>query len=137
MRRHAVLALVLVATALSVPWAGTASAATVSVELPGTLVFAAAAGETNNADVRMGGAAIVFHDAGATVALGDVFLLSCSQPDQNTVSCDPGQFISSVRVELRDGEDRGTLDLPLMASLLGGDGNDALTVSTSEPAETI
>jgi len=133
MRRHTVVALILVVTAVGVPLAGPASAATVSVELPSTLVYAAAAGEINALDVRMEGSLVVFHDAGAIIALGE-FTQACSPRDESTVACDAGQFQRSVRAELRDGEDRGTLDLPLMASLQGGDGNDTLTVSTSTPA---
>jgi len=118
---------------MGVPLAGAASAATVSVELPSTLVFTAGAGESNNVNVHMDGALVVFHDSGATVALGEHFLVDCNQPDQNTVTCDPGQFMRSVRAELLDGDDQGTLDLPLMAALQGGDGNDTLIVSTSTP----
>src|SRR5215207_5626138 len=134
MPRRAVGLVALVLTLMGVPLAGAASAATVSVELPSTLVFTAGAGESNNVNVHMDGALVVFHDSGATVALGEHFLVDCNQPDENTVTCDPGQFMRSVRAELLDGDDQGTLDLPLMAALQGGDGNDTLTVSTSTPA---
>ena len=133
MPRHAVWLLALVLTVMGVPMAGAASAATVSVELPSTLVFTGAAAETNDLNVHMDGALVVFHDSGATVALGEHFLVDCNQTDPNTVTCDPGQFMRSVRAALLDGDDRGTLDLPLMAALQGGDGNDTLTVSTSTP----
>jgi Ca2+-binding RTX toxin-like protein len=134
MRRHALVGFILVAAAVCGPLAGTASAATVSVELPSTIVYKAGTGETNALDVHMEAARVVFHDPGAAVSVGDVLLLDCSQDDQNTVSCDPGQFMRSVRAELVDGDDRGALDLPLTASLQGGDGNDTLTVSTITPA---
>jgi hypothetical protein len=133
MPRRAVWLVALVLTLMGVPLAGAASAATVSVELPSTLVFTAGTGESNSLDVRMDGALVVFHDSGAAVALGEHFLVDCNQPDQNTVRCDPGQFMRSVRAELLDGDDQGTLDLALMAALQGGDGNDTLTVSTSTP----
>lgn len=134
MARRAVWLVAFVLTVMGVPLAGAASAATVSVELPSTLVFTAAAGESNNLNVHMDGALVVFHDSGAPVALGEHFLVDCNQPDQNTVTCNPGQFMRSVRAELLDGDDQGTLDLLLMAALQGGDGNDTLTVSTSTPA---
>src|SRR5918994_7365147 len=134
MARRAVWLVAFVLTVRGVPLAGAASAATVSVELPSTLVFTAAAGESNNLNVHMDGALVVFHDSGAPVALGEHFLVDCNQPDQNTVTCNPGQSMRSVRAELLDGDDQGTLDLLLMAALLGGEGNDTLTVSTSTPA---
>jgi hypothetical protein len=134
MWRNGVLAFVVIVAALGVPLAGTASAATVSVELPSSLVFTASGGETNHVNVQMDGPFVVFNDVGAPIALGEHFLVDCSQPDPNTVKCDPGQFMMSVRADLLDGDDRGTLDLPRTASLRGGDGNDTLTISTSTPA---
>ena len=134
MPRHAVWLVTLVLTAMGAPLAGSASAATVSFELPTKLVFTAAAGEGNNVDVHMDATRVVFHDAGATVTLGEHFLLDCNEPDQNTVTCDRGQFILSVRTDLLDGDDRGTLDLPMMGALQGGDGNDTLTVSGGTPS---
>ena len=134
MRRYVSVGMILVVAALFVPLVGSASAATVSVELPSAIVYKAATGETNALSVQMEGPLVVFHDPGAIIALGDLFLVPCSQPDQNTVKCDPGQFMTSVRAELGNGDDRGTLDLPLTASLRGEDGNDTLTVATTTPA---
>jgi hypothetical protein len=136
MRRAMILGVILAVVAAYFPWAGKASAATVSVELPTTLVYAADAGEANALDVHMEGTSIVFHDPAAIIVLGDFTqtpVQVCNQLDQNRVACDPA-FVMSVRAELRDGNDHGTLDLPMMASLQGGDGNDSLTVSTSTPA---
>jgi Ca2+-binding RTX toxin-like protein len=132
MRRRIILGLILAVAVSCVPLAGTASAATVSLELPTTILYKAGTGETNALDVHMDGARVVFHDAGTPLTLGQHFAGDCTQPDQNTVSCDR-QFVLSVRAELDDGADRGTLDLPLTASLQGGDGNDTLTVSTITP----
>ena len=114
-------------------WAPAASAATLSFS-GATLVYMAAAGETNSLSVRLDGTAIVFADAGAVIT--DVSVPICTQPDQHTVVCQgavdmPLQL--SVRAELGDGNDQGALDLPLIASIHGGEGEDALTVSTSTP----
>jgi ABC-type molybdate transport system substrate-binding protein len=89
MTRQMVLGLALLVAAAALLLPGTAAAATVSVELPGTLVYAAAAGETNALNIHMDGALVVFHDSGATITLGD-FTQSCNQSDQNTVACEGG-----------------------------------------------
>jgi hypothetical protein len=71
MRRAMILGVILAVVAAYFPWAGKASAATVSVELPTTLVYAADAGEANALDVHMEGTSIVFHDPAAIIVLGD------------------------------------------------------------------
>jgi hemolysin type calcium-binding protein len=109
---------------------GTAPASTLSA-FGQQLQYTAAPGEINALDVRLEGTAVVFRDPGApiTAALG-----FCVQPDQHTVSCDTMLAVWSVRADLGDGDDRGTLDMPSISSVHGGDGQDTLTVSTITPA---
>jgi Ca2+-binding RTX toxin-like protein len=137
-RRCAVGCAAAVATVLGLALPGPASAATLTREFGSALIYIAADSEANSLDVRLDGSSIVFRDTGAVITT-DVTTQDCTHPDQNTVVCPPVgppgfEAFRSVRAELRDRDDSGTLDLPLMASLLGGDGSDVLTVSTGTPA---
>jgi Ca2+-binding RTX toxin-like protein len=112
-------------------WPTPAPGATVSME--GLMVvFTAGPGEANVLDVRLDGTAVVYSDGAAEIT--DFPAGVCARRAPGTVACDPsslGPQQFSTRVELRDGNDRGTLDLPFLSWLDGGDGDDTLTVSTT------
>jgi len=108
---------------------GTAPASTLS-SIGLELRYTAAPGEINALDVRLEGMAVVFRDSGAAITAVPGF---CVQPDQHTVSCDTMFGVWSAHAELGDGDDRGTLDMPSISSVHGGEGLDTLAVSTVNP----
>ena len=105
----------------------TASAATVARDGAGALVYTAAAGATNDVSVQQDGAgAITFYtssgDAMTTIAAG------CAQSDiwpGDVVTCTPG---TAVRVDLGDGDDRGSIAdaVSVPVTVAGGAGSDLI-----------
>ncbi len=101
--------------------AATAQASSVRVS-GGELRYTASPGETNLVDVTQGGGRLNVTDPGATIAARR----GCTRMGPHYATC-RGAGVSSVFVDLRDGDDSVALDgmlLPLTAQ--GGDGNDRL-----------
>jgi Ca2+-binding RTX toxin-like protein len=108
---------------------GAASAATVSRDASGALVYTASPGAFNSVNVQQldsGSADITFYTAGGdtitTIAAG------CAQSDiwpGEVVTCSPG---SAVRVDLGDGDDNGVIsdEVSVPVTLAGGPGVDLL-----------
>jgi Ca2+-binding RTX toxin-like protein len=108
---------------------GTASAATVTRDASGALVYTASSGAKNSVDVQQldeSSADITFYTASGdtitTIAAG------CAQSDiwpGDVVTCTPG---SAVRVDLGDGDDSGVVsdEVSVPVTLAGGPGADLL-----------
>ncbi len=115
------------ASAAAVLLPATASAATVARDGAGALVYTAAAGATNDVSIQQDGAgAITFYtssgDAMTTIAAGG------AQSDiwpGDVVTCTPAP---AVRVDLGDGDDRGSISdaVSVPVTVAGGAGSDLI-----------
>lgn len=85
-----------------------------------TLLYRAGSGETNDATVSGSGGTYTLRDAGAAVRPGP----GCTAVDANTVRC---TSVSSLNLDLGDGNDSATNQTTLAATIDGGAGNDTLT----------
>jgi hypothetical protein len=97
-----------------------ASASTVAVS-SGSAVFTAAPGFANDVTVANGASSYVFSDPAASVTAG----AGCSQTTGNSVTC-PTSGVSTLRVNLDDGNDRLTVTASQNVIADGGVGNDEL-----------
>lgn len=130
---------------------GVAQAASVSESTDSNgqeiLIYNADPGETNQVTVTGGAGQVTFTDTGAVIDLYDTSAADCSRPtDQHSVSC-PAPAGTVVSVNLGDGNDTLSAQVPVYADggpgddqidLLDGgaangdDGNDTLTASGTQ-----
>lgn len=120
-------ALLIVATLVAVAPAGASTAYVVppAGDEPSAVVYAAAAGETNQLTVSGAGDQAVFEDPGATIAPG----AGCVADGPNRVVCtyDVSSTTRGVDVTLGDGDDTANLVIATVGVVDGGEGADVLT----------
>lgn len=104
-----------------VPTTATAGVASVT-PLLGTLIYNAPAGETNVVTISLEDPVYVVTETGASITAG----ANCNVVDPTTVVCSSGG-ISSIDVDVGDGDDQVAIAAPTTADVSGGVGNDDLS----------